>query len=279
VTAKGGLLAIQSDAWAPTGDGYQCISVTEDVTAFNATWIWPSGPGATHSFPHLSFLPKLLPVSLSSITKFGLKASWKYYNTDPSLACNVAVDMFADVDPIAAQKEMVAQYELMVWYGLLGAPWPLGYKEGPVMNVTIGTVDFSLYSGLNFRGHNTMSWLPTTPTSIEDVDMDIAPLFQAMSILLPPNLSLGLIQLGSEAFFSSVNVTFGMSDYSLDLETTSGSETLLLAPTPTSTISSSSAATATSSSTSTTQKSGSIRNRSGWWLTIFIISIGIIRHA
>jgi hypothetical protein len=117
------------------------FQVTPDVSAFNATWKWPSGPGATHSFPHLSFLPKLLPVSLSSITKFGLKASWQYYNTDPSMACNVAVDMFADADPTAAQKESIAQYELMIWYGMLGAPWPLGYKNGAVMNKTIGNVE------------------------------------------------------------------------------------------------------------------------------------------
>lgn len=78
---------------------------------------------------------------MTSITKFGLKANWQYYNTDPSLAANVAVDMFADVDPTSAQNEMLAQYELMVWYGLLGAPWPLGYKDGPVMNQTIGNVE------------------------------------------------------------------------------------------------------------------------------------------
>jgi hypothetical protein len=76
--------------------------------------------------------------------------------------------------------------------------------------------------------------------------MDIFPLLQAMQTIIPSNLTLGLVQFGTEAFFSTQNVTFGLSDYSLDLETTSGSSTA--APTSTS---------SSSTSASPTHKSGS----------------------
>jgi hypothetical protein len=57
------------------------------------------------------------------------------------MICNVALDMFADADPTSAQNETVAQYELMVWYGVYNSPWPLGYADGAVMKKTIGNVE------------------------------------------------------------------------------------------------------------------------------------------
>lgn len=49
--------------------------------------------------------------------------------------------------------------------------------------------------------------------------MDVLQLLTAMKPLLTePNLLIGLVQLGSEAFFASENVTFSMNNYSLDIE-------------------------------------------------------------
>jgi hypothetical protein len=49
--------------------------------------------------------------------------------------------------------------------------------------------------------------------------MDVMQLLTPMKTLITePNLYIGLVQLGSEDFFASENVTFTMSDYSVDIE-------------------------------------------------------------
>jgi len=221
-----------SDAWNATSDGVQCISVTSDATAFNVTWEWPSDKTQTHSFPHVKFLSKSLPIPLSTVTKLGLQASWQYsVPPDANMICNVALDMFADTDPKAAQNETMAQYEIMVWYGIFGGPWPLGYASGAKVTKSIGDVEFSLYVGTNTRGHQTLSWLPAT--NIQSIDMDISPLLQALSsVITSNNVLLGLVQFGSEAFYAASNVTLQVSGYSMDLQP---SATSTFAPSPSST--------------------------------------------
>jgi hypothetical protein len=87
-------------------------------------------------------LSKALPIQLSSLTKLGIQASWQY-SAPPAanMICNVALDMFADTDAKAAQNETMAQYEIMVWYGIFGGPWPLGYASGAKMTKSIGDVE------------------------------------------------------------------------------------------------------------------------------------------
>jgi hypothetical protein len=64
--------------------------------------------------------------------------------------------------------------------------------------------------------------------------MDISPLLQALSSLIPTdNIVLGLVQFGSEAFYATENVTLAVSGYSMDLEPTATS-TLVPAPSSTS---------------------------------------------
>jgi xyloglucan-specific endo-beta-1,4-glucanase len=59
---------------------------------------------------------------------------------------NVAVDMFADADPVAAQNETKAGYEIMIWLGSFNAPQPLGYDaNSPCLTQTIGSIDLYVY--------------------------------------------------------------------------------------------------------------------------------------
>jgi hypothetical protein len=80
----------------------------------------------------------------------------------------------------------------------------------------------NLYVGTTRRGSTTLSWLASS--NVETVNMDIAPLFKAMAPFMASNLTLGLVQFGSECFFSATNVTFGVSNFSLAFtaQTTSG---------------------------------------------------------
>jgi len=45
------------------------------------------------------------------------------------LKANVALDLFADLDPIAAQSEIQASYEIMVWLASFGDAEPIGYSR------------------------------------------------------------------------------------------------------------------------------------------------------
>ena len=45
------------------------------------------------------------------------------------LRANVALDLFADLDPDAAQSEIRASYEIMVWLASFGGVEPIGYSR------------------------------------------------------------------------------------------------------------------------------------------------------
>jgi xyloglucan-specific endo-beta-1,4-glucanase len=61
---------------------------------------------------------------------------------DVQATANVAVDMFADADPGAAQNETKAGYEIMIWLGSFNAPQPLGYDASkPCLKQTVGDIN------------------------------------------------------------------------------------------------------------------------------------------
>ena len=45
------------------------------------------------------------------------------------LKANVALDLFADLDPNAAQSEIQANYEIMIWLASFGGVEPIGYSR------------------------------------------------------------------------------------------------------------------------------------------------------
>jgi xyloglucan-specific endo-beta-1,4-glucanase len=77
--------------------------------------------------------------------------------------------------------------------------------------------------GTNPRGHTTLSWMPDS--NMQDFNVDISPLLTALvqNSLIPPNVYVGRVDFGSEAFHSPSNVTFSAADYSMDLACGSGS--------------------------------------------------------
>jgi len=211
--------------------------------------MYPVDRTQTHAYPHVKFLSKALPIALSSLTSLTLKADWDYdVSSSADMYCNVALDMFADPDPVKARNETLAQYEIMVWWGLYGnpVPAPLGFSDEPRMRQTVNNIDFSLYVGMNKRGVNVLTWI--AGSTIKNIDIDVLPLIQALkSIITGNDVLLGTVQLGSEAFYATENVTFQVSNYSLDIEPSPASKT-----TPSSSGSSSSGS--SSSSTSAPKK-------------------------
>jgi xyloglucan-specific endo-beta-1,4-glucanase len=139
------------------GTDMRVFQVDADYTTFDVTWKWPTGPvtGDVHSYPHIKFQSNHLPVPLSDITSLPFRATWDMQmSSGPSglanvkATANVAVDMFADADPGAAQNETKAGYEIMIWLGSFSAPQPLGYDaNNPCLTATVG--DISLYVSIN----------------------------------------------------------------------------------------------------------------------------------
>ena len=89
-----------------------------------------------HSYPHIDFDSDLLPAPVGNISRLMVQASWSMTAKNIGLKAanvmaNVAIDIFADVDPVAAQDGVLASYEIMVWVGAVGSPRPLGYSNGP----------------------------------------------------------------------------------------------------------------------------------------------------
>ncbi|KAJ4422120.1 hypothetical protein N0V82_003203 [Gnomoniopsis sp. IMI 355080] len=116
---------------------------------FDATWYWPLSDQSVHSFPHVTFSSDDLPVALDSISALRLAALWAMsagtitsaqsqsarigvnYGDLSSVGAkaNVAFDMFLDQDEENSKSAVDAGYEMMVWIGQVGQPFPLGYDS------------------------------------------------------------------------------------------------------------------------------------------------------
>lgn len=62
---------------------------------------------------------------------------------DLGAVANVAFDMFLDPDATNSTSAIAAQYEMMVWIGKVGDPYPLGYDE---KNATCYTQQLGSYN-------------------------------------------------------------------------------------------------------------------------------------
>jgi hypothetical protein len=140
-----------------------------------------------------------------------------------------------------------------------------------------------LYVGTDPSGHTAYSWL--AESVVQTVQFDIAPLLQGMVErgYIEPNVTLGLIEFGSEAFNSPSNVTFTVANYGVNLQSnitvpspasqsSSGiaAPTVDLAPPP---------AVETLSAGTKSKKTSAAASRclgpeSGWWW-VLILSIGM----
>ncbi|CAN8099144.1 unnamed protein product [Discula destructiva] len=174
-----------------------------------------------------------MPVPLNDISALHLAAEWamtagngpsekKGVDTNINSAkakCNVAFDLFLDRDPENASSAVNAAYEIMVWIGRVGQPYPLGYdsKNASCYTQKLGSFNFTLYSGQNSRGTSVFTWV--SPTNNTAFDEDISPLLQYLwrNELVSADARLGLVEFGSEAYHSTSNVTFSAGKFSMDI--------------------------------------------------------------
>ena len=198
-------------------------------------WSWTDSPYKTHGFPRISANSPSLPVELQHISSLNLRANFTSYlsstrDSTPSsqqnviqssgVRSNVAVDMFADPDPLVAFANTTTrpQYEIMIWVSQTQAIHPVGSQTSH--KLTIANTTFTLWSGDNPNGQTTFSWLAPLKPGLQYIDADYSPLLHYLwqLNLLPSNVYLGAVQFGSETFYSGgINVTFEAGGYDFEV--------------------------------------------------------------
>lgn len=142
---------------------------------------------------------------------------------DVTFSANVAVDMFFDADSELAGLTTNATYEVMVWLAQFGEYTdPIGIAYGVVAYQVVEGVNFTLYAGTNDNEQHVLTWIAE----------DAAPKFNGSLLPLITGLStanasltkyptstdyLGYFAFGSEAYYSTDEVTFDVERLSMDI--------------------------------------------------------------
>ncbi|KAJ2898765.1 putative Glycoside Hydrolase Family 12 [Zalerion maritima] len=233
--SDGNAYAFYPNAWDPEDGGFTCMGINQDPPEFDVTWRWTETPDSVNSYPHVKFQNTNVPSSIGNITSLRLKTSWGLGGPDEDfpvegiqasdinaidLRCNVGWDMFGASDLEASQAEVNATTEIMIWLGLFGKPWPLGYSKEPKYPAqTLGGVDFNLYDGMNERGQTVLTWVAAE--NVTEFDAEVLPLIEYLldNDFVDGDDILGLVEFGSEAFYATDNVTFSAYNMEVTLET------------------------------------------------------------
>lgn len=204
--------------------------------AFTATWMYPQGPVTepVHAFANAKLdMPRVIPVQLTNMSNLALDVKWSYAvgekvkkTTDSpaldeiELNANVCVDMFLDADKLVANVTHQSSYEVMVWLGRYGtATQPIGNLQGVVVTLEVNGTLFDLYFGDNSNGQQVYTWVAQGNTT--EFVGDIEPLITTLADHGGPTSAdyLGYVAFGSEALYSTQNVTFAVPSLSIDLTT------------------------------------------------------------
>lgn len=140
--------------------------------------------------------------------------------TNAELNGNVAIDMFIDSNQHAATSTRDAKYEVMVWLADFGASTqPIGLEQGSVKTVDIGGTTFNLYFGVNGQKQTVLTWVAAG--TVQSINADFRPLLEDLTSVGGPSTNdyLGYLAFGSEALWSSTNVTFSNPELSMNIVT------------------------------------------------------------
>jgi xyloglucan-specific endo-beta-1,4-glucanase len=84
----------------------------------------------------------------SSIKKLSaistIPTTWHWTYSGSSVVADVAYDMFTSSTATGS-----AQYEIMIWLDAIGGAGPISSTGSPIATVTLASVVFSLYKGVN----------------------------------------------------------------------------------------------------------------------------------
>jgi hypothetical protein len=75
----------------------------------------------------------------------------------------------------------------------------------------------SLYSGIKANGQKVLTWLAMPP--VLQFDIDVLSFLRALETnnIITPDLTLGVVEFGTETFYANESITFTASDFSMNL--------------------------------------------------------------
>ena len=118
---------------------------------FESRWSWRQDSKDVHSYSCAKLNSDSLPMPLSAAESLSVDIDWLMSmsgssngKTSSSVIANVAFDMFADADISKAANSTAAAFEIMIWLGSRGAPYPIGYNLGQ-SNATYHLGDQTLF--------------------------------------------------------------------------------------------------------------------------------------
>ena len=249
VTPPGTHFILNPNQWGTADPGFNnslCLNITtwDNQTysspamspSFTATWMYPQGPVTepVHAFANAKLdMPRVIPVQLSNMSNLALDVKWSYAVGDKAenatdvnsldvieMNANVCVDMFLDQAKLDIEVTEKSAFEVMVWLGRWGtATQPIGNLQGVVVTENVNGTLFDLYFGDNSNGQQVYTWVAQSNTT--EFVGDIAPLINSLSTHGGPTTAdyLGYVAFGSEALWSTTNVTFAVRELNLDLVT------------------------------------------------------------
>ncbi|KAI5357511.1 putative glycoside hydrolase family 12, glycoside hydrolase family 11/12 [Septoria linicola] len=236
---------INNNAWGLDDSGSICTYVCDTCSdiAFYSLWNWASEPPHVHAYPNVELKSDRLPLKLEQLASLYVSASWSFApsslpagaSQDPNteqvasaitsndVQANVVLDVFADADKNRSQTPSKQTYELMVWVGVFGdSAWPIGMNapRDPPVIVMLDDTEFTLYNGTNSRGQFVYSWV--TNQTLTTFELDVAPLFGYLweNEGVPGDVYLGVVQFGTEAFYSKNQMNFSVSSYEAQIQRT-----------------------------------------------------------
>ncbi|KAH6974557.1 concanavalin A-like lectin/glucanase domain-containing protein [Ilyonectria sp. MPI-CAGE-AT-0026] len=235
---------------SPDG-GFSCMRVDNSTPAYDATWNWGANIQDVHAFPYVRFGSVDLPMRLSSIRSIHLSTDWimtagsisefprvftksiwsknKSKLEKNNIQANAAWDFFLDNDRNKTLYPQVAAIEFMVWLGSVGDPWWLGRLNSTILsNITLGDAEFSLYYGRNSGGTHVFTAVPRDGEDILSIDQDFYPLLEFILKQahkhpeipddLPRDPYLGIVEFGTETWYSDGNATFTAANFGMKLD-------------------------------------------------------------
>jgi len=140
-----GTYTVYQDLWneAQATSGSQCTTVTSDTSgtlAWSTSWTWAGASSQVKSYANTVVTSTVKQIS--AITS--IPSTWKWSYTGTSIVADVSYDMFTSSSATGANE-----YEIMIWLAAIGGAGPISSTGSAVATVTINSVSWKLYSGLN----------------------------------------------------------------------------------------------------------------------------------
>ncbi|RLN90906.1 hypothetical protein BBJ28_00000323 [Nothophytophthora sp. Chile5] len=219
-TTTSGDYIIYNDLWGESyaTSGSQCTGLDSNdgsTIAWHTNYSWAGASTQVKSYANAAL--QFDAVQLSGVSS--IPSTMEYtYTYDDTLIADVAYDLFT-----SSTADGDNEFEVMIWLAALGGAGPISSTGSAVATTTIGSVEFSLYSGAN--GDTTVySFVASAETTSFSGDLMDFFNYLTENEGMSTSQYLTTVECGTEPF-TGTNAVLTVSSYSAAVNTgTSSSE-------------------------------------------------------